>query len=293
MKRNISVKRLCLLGMMLFSFIATACSQAKFSVANAPSITFNGEIVKDIPYGDLDRQRLDIYKPANLAERGSAPVIVFFHGGRWTDGNKDQYKFVGMALANKGYITVVPNTRLYPQVKFPAFVEDAAKAIAWTADNIDWYKGRKQNIFLSGHSSGAHIAALAVTDERYLQAYGKTPSVISAFAGLSGPYDFTPEAADLKDMFGPPSNYPNMQISTFANGNEPPMLFIHGGEDETVKIENLKKAKQAILNANGRVETQIYPDANHIDPVAALSWINPGNLPIATRMDQFFKKYMK
>jgi len=275
----------------IISIILAACTQAKFAVVNAPSITYDGTITSNITYGDLPRQNLDIYQPETT--NPTLPVIIFFHGGRWTDGNKDQYKFVGLTLSKLGYVVVVPNTRLYPEIKHPVFVEDAAQAIAWVHNNIDIYNGQVDNVFLMGHSSGAHIASLAISDKSYLAKYNLKPSIVSAFAGLSGPYDFIPEAADLRGMFGPPANYPTMQISSYIDGNEPPMLLLHGQKDKAVILRNLKMAENAIKNHNGIVETHIYADADHVDTVAALSWVNPANLDVATRVNDFFRKYIK
>lgn len=74
-----------------------------------------------------------------------------------------------MRLADLGYIVVIPSTRLYPEVKFPTFIEDSALAVAWVNDNINSYGG-SNDLFVLGHSSGAHMAAMVVADERYLQA---------------------------------------------------------------------------------------------------------------------------
>lgn len=268
----------------------SSCLDLKFAIANAPSITFDGTVHKNIAYGHHEQQKLDIYQPPNIKD---APVIIFYHGGRWTVGNKDQYKFAGLTLAKKGYVVVLPNTRLYPDVKFPSFVEDTALAMAWTHANIHNYKGQTQNVFVSGHSSGAHMASIAMTDQRYLKKHNMSSKIISGFAGLSGPYDFIPEADDLKDMFGPPDNYKNMQISTFIDGNEPPMLFIHGKKDTAVIMRNLHLAKEAIETKGGIVETHIYDDADHAAPMAALSWVNPDDLDVVNRIDHFFKKHMK
>ena len=268
--------------------ILSGCSNASFMVANAPQISYKGDIISNVSYGLEDRNKLDIYIPEAFEK--PLPVIVFFHGGRWSFGSKDQYKFVGMTLSKLGYIVVLPNTRLYPEVKHPVFVEDGAKALAWVYSNIAEYGGN-DNLYLSGHSSGAHIAALLTADETYLKQENLSTEIVNAFAGLSGPYDFIPEEEDLMDMFGPPSKYSNMQVPTFIEGTEPPMLLIHTKDDETVIIRNLNRLKSAIDAKGGIVETIIYPSGDHVDAVAALSWVNPGKLSVAEDMDKFFKTH--
>jgi acetyl esterase/lipase len=269
-------------------FILTACSEAKFAIANAPQLTYKGEIIRDVAYGVHERQKLDIYIPQT--EEASLPVIVFFHGGRWSFGSKDQYKFVGLTLSKMGYIVVLPNHRLYPEVKHPAFIKDGAKAVAWVHENIGEYGGNER-LYLSGHSSGAHIAAMLNADESYLKAYDLSPDIINAFAGISGPYDFEPEEPDLKDMFGPPSNYSTMQVTSYINGDEPPMLLLYTKPDKAVHIRNLQLLKQKILSEGGMVETRIYQKGDHIDAIAALSWANPADLPIAEDMVRFFRDH--
>jgi predicted alpha/beta-fold hydrolase len=275
---------------LFFTALLVACTPLQLAVVNAPTLTYDGQISKDIPYGQFSRQKLDIYVP-NI-DQETFPVVVFFHGGRWTDGSKDQYKFVGMTLSNMGYVVVLPNTRLYPDVKFPTFVEDAAKSVAWVYKNIVRYKGN-QNLFISGHSSGAHLGSLIIADNSYLATHRLKPNIVNAFAGLSGPYDFVPKAPDIKEMFGPPENFPNMVVTNFINGDEPPMLLIYTREDNIVHPRNLEALKAGIEKADGNVQTIIYETGGHVAPLAAFSWANPSDLPVPIDMDYFFKKFLQ
>jgi len=279
-----------ILTILFLTTFLVACTPLQFAAVNVPTLTYDGQISKDVLYGQLPRQKLDIYVP-NI-EQETFPVVVFFHGGRWIDGSKDQYKFVGTTLSNMGYVAVLPNTRLYPDVKFPMFAEDAAKSVAWVHKNIARYKGN-QNLFISGHSSGAHIGALIIADNSYLATHKLKPNIVNAFAGLAGPYDFVPKAADIKEIFGPPDNFPNMVVTNFIDGDEPPMLLIYTGEDDTVYPRNLAVLKAGIEKANGDVETIIYETGGHVATVAAFSWANPSDLPVPKDMDDFFKKFLQ
>lgn len=272
---------------LLSCLFLNPCSKLIFATANAPVLSYEGKIVENVEYGELSRQALDIYIPTHLSSE-AMPVVVFFHGGRWTEGDKNQYKFVGMRLSQLGYVVVLPNTRLYPDVKFPTFVEDAAKALAWVHNNIRQYQG-DQHIFVLGHSSGAHVGALLIADTSYLQAHQLDPSFVNGFAGLAGPYDFEPESKALKDIFGPPENFPNMVVSNFINGNEPPMLLIASKDDNTVHIQNLKKLRTSIEEQGGKVDVIIYPRGGHASTVAALSWANTNELPVAQDIHNFFQ----
>lgn len=277
-----------ILLLFTLTMFLVACTPLQFALVNVPSLTYEGKISEDIPYGQFSRQKLDIYVP-NI-EQATFPVVVFFHGGRWTDGSKEQYKFVAMTLSNMGYVVVIPNTRLYPDVKFPTFVEDAAKSVAWVYKNIANYKGN-QNLFVSGHSSGAHLGALIIADASYLAAHKLRPNIVTAFAGISGPYDFVPKAPDIKDMFGPADNFPNMVVTNFIDGDEPPMLLIYTDEDDTVHPRNLEALRAGIEKSNGSVQSIVYKTGGHAAAVAAFSWANPSNLSVPRDIDNFFKTF--
>lgn len=270
------------------TFIAGACTPLEFFVVNAPTHVAPVTVKSDIAYGDKPEQKLDIYLPDNSTP---APhdVVVFFYGGRWTTGNKSEYRFVGAALAKQGFIVLIPDYRKYPAVKFPVFVEDGAQAVAWAEDHIASYSGNIHKINIAGHSSGAHIGALIVANPAYLNAYGKKRSSIHSFVGLAGPYAFIPDEPDLKDMFGPPAHYPAMQVPTFIDGKQPPMLLLYGGKDKVVGRINLDKLTTAIKKKGGRVQSKIYPDLDHIWIIGSLSWLGSDNNTVLEDMTSFFK----
>lgn len=287
------MKRLiiALIGSVQMLFL-TACTSGAFFIANLPQYFSDVKIVRDVAYGDSAHHKLDIYQP-KLKAGATAPVIVFLYGGRWQDGHKEQYRFVGLNLAQKGYIVVMPDYAKYPAVKFPVFVEDVARALAWTHDHIEDYGGQVENLYLSGHSSGAHIGGLVASNPEYLRTHDKSRDIISAFAGLSGPYAFVPEAEDLKDMFGPPEKYPLMRTSNFIDGDQPPMFLMHGAEDELVVFKNARKVKQAAEKNGGTVRLKLYEDIDHIDTVATFSWVKSDISSIPEDMVSFFKEYSK
>lgn len=211
----------------------------------------------------------DIYTP-NGAK--NAPVVVFFYGGRWSQGSKDLYEFVGGALAKQGFVAVIPNYRLYPAVKFPTFVEDSAKAVRWAHDNAERYGGDVGRLFVMGHSSGAYNAAMLATDESYLKAVGGSRKWLSGMIGLAGPYDFLPFTdPDIIDMFGPPERYAETQPINHVDGQNPPLLLLHGEDDTSVWPKNSKNFAAKVSAAGGSVETVLYPKMSHSWIVATLS----------------------
>jgi acetyl esterase/lipase len=277
--------RIALLALLL---TMSGCTQAAFTAANLPTRLVEMAVERDRAYGPDPSHKLDIYVPAN-AEAKQLDVIVFFYGGRWTYGAKEDYRFVGATFVDKGFIVVIPDYRKYPQVRFPRFVQDGAKALAWVSDHIAESHGNPARIHVVGHSAGAHIGALLAADPHYLADEGKHRSlVIHDFAGLAGPYAFTPDEPDLEDMFGPPQNYPHMQVTTFIDGTQPPMLLLYGNRDTAVKLANLEKLEGRITQRGGCVRARIYPDTDHTDLIGALSWWNLQKVPVVEDITAFF-----
>lgn len=275
---------------IFIALLLAGCTRMIAELVNLPDQFSNNKAIKNIAYGDKPWQKLDVYLPEQASDK-DMPVVVFFYGGRWTNGSKALYQFVGEAFAKHNYMVVIADYSKYPQVKFPAFVEDGAKAVAWTYKHIAGYGGSSEKLYLAGHSAGAHIGALLSADERYLQAEGIHRSIIKAFAGLAGPYDFVPKAKDLKAIFGPPENYPAMQVTTFIEGREPPMLLLWGDEDTAVLRRNIDLLARRISDKNGKVETVIYPGVGHMGIVASLSWYFRAKDSVLTDMIRFFEKY--
>lgn len=283
------VKPLCRIAMICLLSMTSACAQAGFALINVPSRLGDMVELSGLAYGTEPSQQLNIYRPAG-SEGQNLDVIVFFYGGRWTFGDKDDYRFVGKTFTDRNFIVVIPDVRKYPAVRFPVFIQDGAKALAWVHDNIARYHGNPARIHVAGHSSGAHIGALLAADPRYLADEGKDrSSLILDFAGLASPYAFTPDEPDLIEMFGPPANYPAMQATTFIDGRQPPMLLLYGDADDTVRIANLEKLVARIRTTGGTVHAEIYRNIGHVGIASALSWFNPSRVPVVDDMVRFFR----
>lgn len=282
-------KTLTLFLLAIGGLMNAACTQVGLFAANIPAHFNEAKVVENIAYGADPLQKLSLYVPPSASEKSPAPILVFFHGGRWSDGHKEQYKFVADAFTEEGYIVALADYRKYPQVKFPAFVEDVAASLAWVYKNVDDYHGDLTRLYVSGHSSGAHMAALVATDAQYLAAHDLQLDIIAGFAGLSGPYAFMPEADDLKDMFGPPERYPLMRAPNFVDGNQPPMLLLHGLDDETVVLKNAEKLQDAIEREGGQVTLKTYESIDHVETVGSLMWFWSYKAPVKKDMLEFFR----
>ena len=229
----------------------------------------------DIAYGPDPRQRLDLYRPDK--PRADGKTVIFFYGGSWDTGSKNDYLFVAQALTAYGYTVVIPDYRLYPAVRFPAFVDDGARAMRWTADRVGADK-----VFVMGHSAGAHIALLLAANTPYLAAVGVDRMKLKGAIGLAGPYDFLPlKSAKLIEIFGGANN-PQIEAITFAKAPLPPALLIHGTADTTVYPRNSTNLAAAWRAAGAAVELKLYPEVGHIDVVAAFSGLLSGRAPTRT-----------
>jgi acetyl esterase/lipase len=271
----------------LVAALAAGCGRVAFMAANVPAVFGAYRRHPNLAYGTGPQHRLDVYVPNTLPVK-PAPLIVFWHGGRWSFGDKADYRFVGAALAELGYVTVVANYRHYPQVKIPGFMDDAARAVLWACAHGGEFGADPNRLYLMGHSAGAHLAALVSLDPRYFAATGEPAPRIAGVIGLSGPYDFLPLVeADVQDMFGPPQNYPESQPINFVHSDAPPMLLLHGLKDDTVWPKNSRNLATALSARGVPVTLRLYPKLLHADTVAALSLPARGRAPTLAEIAAF------
>ena len=248
---------------MAAALAATACSPVKILNTLAPA-----RLVADgVAYGAGERHSLDVYAPEGT---GPFPVLVFLYGGGWDSGDRAIYRFLGGAFASHGLVVVIPDYRLYPSVRFPAFLQDCAAALRWTRDTIGQYGGEPGPFFLMGHSAGAYNAAMLGLDGTWLGEAGMTRSDLRGVIGVSGPYDFVPDTDELRDIFGPPDLYPRTQPINFVDGHEPPMLLLTGTADTTVRPGNTTRLAARIKQKGGSVEERYYQGINHIEIIGAV-----------------------
>ncbi len=270
----------CAIGM-------TGCRSLGFGIANAGVAGADARVVY-APDRDL---ALDVYLPdscrpdhcrandrgASHGEprngrhanaRSSRPVVVFFYGGSWRSGRRQDYRFVGRRLADQGAVAIVADYRTVPRSVFPGFVEDAAAAVAWAKRHAADYGGDPARLYVAGHSAGAQIAALVGADARYLAAHGLTPRDLAGVIGLSGPYDF--EIAGYEDVFGPESLWAQAQPVNAIDGDEPPLLLIHGTDDDVVEPQDSQMLADRLRAAGGEARVLWLPGGEHLAPLVAM-----------------------
>lgn len=262
-------RKFCLLCCAVAGLLVAACSPVALLNLAVPDGGYRK--TGDIAYGDGERHKLDVYMPRKEAGK-PLPVVVFFYGGAWEDGRRQDYQFVAQALTASGFIAVLPDYRVYPEVVFPAFMHDAAAAVHWTREHIAEYGGDPAQLFVMGHSAGAHIAALLALDGQYLNEVGMRPQNLDGMIGLAGPYDFLPLQSDtLKIIFGPEDERRKSQPINFVDGRNPPMLLVVGTDDKRVLPRNTYNLASKIEAAGGPVEVAEFPGWGHIDVVARLA----------------------
>jgi acetyl esterase/lipase len=221
-------------------------------------------LAREVAYGGRGLH-LDVYRPLWLGK--PAPVVVFFHGGSWRVGSRESVSFVGRALAESGFVAVVPDYRLYPPARFPDFVTDGGDAVRWAIANAGKEGGDPDRIIVMGYSAGAHIALMLALDERYL---GSDRQNVRAAVGLAGPYDFTPTLR-LQPVFGESEPESFLPIA-HVDGAAPPVLLVTGLVDEVVSPENSFRLARAIRAHGGDVELAVYSRAGHAFPLDELRW---------------------
>lgn len=227
-------------------------------------------VAERVVFAPSEGLKLDVWSPPRANHK--LPVVVFLYGGGWVAGSRSGYAFAGSGYAGQGFVTVVPDYRLVPTVRFPAFLEDGAQAVRWTRDNIERFGGDPNRIAIAGHSAGAYNGAMLALDPRYLQGAGVPRGTIKAAALLSGPYDFYPFTEQRgRDALGAWPRPSETQPINFVTRSAPPMLLATGSNDQVVNSRNSRALAAKLEGAGVPVELKVYPGKSHVDLAKSLS----------------------
>jgi acetyl esterase/lipase len=242
---------------------------------------------RHVPYGPNRRQTLDIYVPR--PGTGPFPVIYFVYGGSWNMGERSYYGFVGRALAALGYIVVVTDYRLVPEVEYPVFLEDCAAGFAWTVEHIAQYGGDPSRVGLMGHSAGAYNAAMLIFATRFLASMGLADRV-RAFVGLSGPYDFYPFDVPVSlRAFAAAADPRSTQPVSLVRPGLPPMFLATGDADTLVYPRNTVALAARLRDAGNVVVETHYPGIGHAGTLLALGALGRHRAPVLTDVAAFLR----
>lgn len=240
-------------------------------------------VAEGVTFAPVTGLKLDVWAPAKDRKAASShqlPVIIFLYGGGWVAGSRSGYAFAGAGYAGQGFITVVPDYRLVPTVRFPAFIEDGAQVVKWTRDHIAALGGDPDRIAIAGHSAGSYNAAMLALDPHYLADAGVPAGTIKAAALLSGPYDFYPFTEQRgRDALGQWPRPAETQPINFVTHSAPPMLLATGSADDIVMPRNSQALAAKLAAAGIPVELKIYPGKGHVDLAKSLSRPFRGTTP--------------
>lgn len=267
----------CALALALAALLLGACAQIYYATIGSADTARNLVVRRGVIFDPAHAIALDIYAPHNAA---NAPVVLFFYGGSWESGRRRWYRYVGEALASNGVIAVIPDYRKYPDVRFPAFMHDAANATKWTFVHAAEFGGDVRRVFVMGHSAGGHIAALLACDKRYLNAVGMQPRDLAGMIGLAGAYAFLPYVEDEAAIFGddPKGRY-NSQPINFVDGDEPPMLLLQGRDDHEVTPNNAEAMAERAQAMDGTAVLKLYAGVDHNQLLIALAHLHDTTAP--------------
>ncbi len=280
---NYKLPRRSLLAML--PALLTACSAV--DVLNATVATDTYQRTEGLSYGPHTRQKLDVYQPKTPV--ANPAMVVFFYGGSWSSGERDDYRFVGEALASRGVIAVVADYRLSPGFRYPVFLQDSALAMRWAFDHASEYGASPSRIFVMGHSAGGYNAAMLALDKRWLEEVGLAPSRLAGWIGLAGPYDFLP-IGDRKTQvaFNWPDTPKDSQPLFHASRASPPALLLAPVKDSVVDpVRSTVAMAQKLKSSGVRVESELYDSVSHITLIAAMASVLRGRAPVLERVIAF------
>jgi acetyl esterase/lipase len=242
-------------------------------------------VERAIPYGPEARHRMDLYLPKNKTE--SAPAVLFFYGGGFISGNKCEYRFVGQAFASLGIIVGIADYGLFPDHRFPEFVEDGAKAAAFLHKTLPDYGGDPSRLFVAGHSAGAYIAVMLASNPDFLSGAGADQSILAGAIGVAGPYDFLPITNTTRiEIFGGPDRVETQPIH-FIEGERPPMLLLTGDRDVNIFPHNTHNMAARMREEGNDVQAIVYPGIEHFRIILALAPLFRGLIPIRADIARF------
>lgn len=242
------------------------------------------------PGADPIKHRIDLYRPQGQTD---LPVLLYFHGGVWQKGDKDQYRNIGEAFAQRGVLTAVVNYRLTPAVRHPEHVRDAARAVAWIIRHAAEHGGRADRVYLSGHSAGGHLVTLLLFDQRYLRAEGVEPDAIAGVIPLSGVFDLikglddTPDGGAPAYIHQPFGNEPTVLVQASPvrqiRDTRVPILVILAGEDYQAMQRQSREFVDAVRGRGLTVTFETIPGRSHYALVQSIGQAQDPTTDLMTR----------
>jgi acetyl esterase/lipase len=243
--------------------------------------------VLDIPYAgrDNDMLKLDVFR---VKGGEPAPVLVFIHGGYWNSGHRKLYASFAKTFNSAGFVTVLVDYRLFPEVMYPVFVDDCVNALNWTMEHIAEYGGDPERIFVAGSSAGSHIAAMILLDDEFRNSLAFDPMKIRGALLTSSPFDFEKDNLldedILHEVMGSEENYNDAQPIKHIRKDVPPILIINGDRDPLTSEAQAARFAHKMKEIGAPVTYLMIPGGDHHSVGLGLT---PG------RKDEVFAAFMK
>ncbi len=276
-------------ALLLASAVLPSCTPV--DALNATVSSDDITIQRDIAFAPGPRGGMDVYRPTRSAAK--LPLVVFIYGGSWKEGSKNDYKFVAAPLARAGMVVAVPDYRLIPEVRFPTFLEDNAKAVAFARAHAAEWGADPDRLFLVGHSAGAYDVMMLAVDPHYLADVGVDRSKLSGVVSIATPADFFPFTDEATiAAFGTAPDPAATQPINFADGKNPPLLMLHGDADDIVYLRNSTAMTSRVKAAGGDVTLKVYPGVGHIGIITSFAPLFDGKAPALADTVAFIRAHL-
>ena len=217
-------------------------------------------------------QKLEMFVPAGPAPGAGFPLVVFFHGGGWHEGDPHDYHWIARALAEKGYATALVGYRLNKAGRFPAMLQDSAAGTRWALDHAKEHGIDPARVVLMGHSAGAYNASMLTLDRQWMGREGVPEGTVKGAVVLAGPADFYPfDKKSSKNAMGHWPRPADTQPVNFVRADAPPMLLVHGTEDTIVRPRNSIVLARKLTEAGVPTRAVLIAGRAHIAMVVTLA----------------------
>ena len=244
-----------------------------------------------LAYGAGHLHRYDVYAPAGAR---NAPVLVFWHGGGWTNGYRDYVRFMAPHVTRLGMLLVAPSYRLAPLNPLPAALDDAVALLKTLQQTIDSLGGAPERLYLSGHSAGGHIATLATLRGAERRRVGLDADCIRGCLPISGIMDLyhpAPPAGSLEEriytmVLHDPVEDAVMSPLCWTVGNTVPMLLTHGARDSERVMRSNGRLRALLQLQPGAVQSVVETDSDHFQTHTML---RDANHPWYTRLHKLIQ----
>ncbi|OVZ64299.1 hypothetical protein CDO44_02715 [Pigmentiphaga sp. NML080357] len=225
---------------------------------------------RDLAYGPDPQHRYDVFAPDGMRD---APVLVFWHGGGWTNGYKEYAHFMAEAVMRRGMVFVTPTYRLAPRHRLPAAFDDATLLLAELRRNVGKWGGDARNLYLAGHSAGGGIAAMAALRQSALEKAGVPPGDIRGCLPISGVMDLhhpCPGPGSLEErvystLLEQPAEDALMSAISWTAGNRVPMMASYGERDSARVISGNTRMHELLKRQPAEASLRAWEDLDHFD----------------------------